>query len=191
MKNKKIIKESLRKLLLEKEGDSYDYGCVMLHFNVPKGDWDKVQGLIAEEDVYSEEGDQTFGRENDPHVTILYGLHEDVPDEDIKERVDEIKVTKLTLKEISIFESNKYDVIKFDIIGVSEGRMADMNAKFVELPHTTNFPDYHPHCTIAYVKAGTGKKYIQTLSSEDAIVVEGNSIVYSKPDETKNKYKLK
>ena len=189
MKDK--IKEDLRKGLLEKKGDTYDYGCVMLYFKINKTDWDNIQSLIADEDLYEEEGDQTYGRENDPHVTVLYGLHADVPDSKIEELVKELKPTELTLKKISIFENNdKYDVIKFDIIGVSEGRLSDMNAKFVKLPHTTDYPDYHPHSTIAYVKAGSGKKYVQTLSTKDAITVEAKDFRYSKADGTENKYKL-
>tara|TARA_R110000796_G_scaffold162503_2_gene279287 strand:- start:4245 stop:5102 length:858 start_codon:yes stop_codon:yes gene_type:complete len=188
---KSKIKEDLRKALLEKKGDSHDYGCAMLYFKVNKEDWDKIQSLIADEDLYEEDGDQSYGREDDPHVTILYGLHADVPDSKIEELVDEIRPTKLTLKKISIFENDKYDVVKFDIVGVSEGKLIDMNAKFVKLPHTTDFPDYHPHSTIAYVKAGTGKKYIQSLSTKDSIVVEAKDVMYSKADGSKNKYKLK
>jgi len=190
--SKDKIKEDLRKKLLEKKGDSHDFACAMLFFNVSKSNWNKIQNLIADEDIYEEEGDQSYGREDEPHVTILYGLHASVSDSKIEELVEEIKPTKLTLKEISIFEGNdKYDVVKFDIIGVSKGRLSDMNAKFVKLPHTNDYPDYHPHSTIAYVKAGTGKKYIQTLSAKDSIVVEANDFVYSKADGSENKYKLK
>jgi len=186
------IKEELRRGLLEKKGDTYDYGCVMLYFNIKKSDWDRIQSLIADEDLYEEEGDQTYGRENDPHVTVLYGLHADVPDSKIEELVDGLKPTELILKKISIFENNdKYDVVKFDITGVSKGKLSDMNTKFVKLPHTSDYPDYYPHATIAYVKAGTGKKYVQTLSTKDAITVEATEIRYSKADGTENKYKLK
>jgi len=192
MNDKQRIKETLRaKLLLEKKGDSHSYGCVMLYFKISKGNWKEFQSMIDDEDVYTEDGDQGYGREDEPHVTILYGLHDDIPDSTIEDLIDEIKPTKLVLKEISIFENEKFDVVKFDITGVSEGRLSKMNAKFVELPHTTDFPDYHPHATIAYVKAGTGKKYVQTLSGKDAIVVECNDVVYSKADGSKNKYKLK
>jgi 2'-5' RNA ligase len=192
MSNKVTIKEELRrKLLLEKKGDSHGYGCVMLFFDIGKGNWKEIQSMIDDDDIYTEEGDQSYGRENEPHVTILYGLHDDIPDATIEELVDEISPTKLVLKKISIFENDKFDVVKFDITGVSKGRLEKMNAKFVELPHTTDFPDYHPHATIAYVKAGMGKKYVQTLSAEDAITVECNDVVYSKADDTKNKYKLK
>lgn len=191
MNNKQTIKEELRrKLLLEKKGDSHSYGCVMLFFDIGKGNWKNIQSLIDDEDIYTGEGDQSYGREDEPHVTILYGLHDDIEDSTIEDLIDEIKPTKLTLKKISLFENDKFDVIKFDVIGASEGKLGKMNAKFAELPHTTDFPDYHPHATIAYVKTGTGKKYVQNLSSEDAITVECNNVVYSKADDTKNKYKL-
>jgi len=185
------IKEDLRKALLEKKGDKHDFGCVMLYFNISKGNWKNVQSLIDDEDLYEEEGDQTYGREDDPHVTILYGLHANVSDDKIEELVNEIDPTKLLLKEISIFEGDKYDVVKFDITGVSKGRLSSMNAKFVKLPHTTDYPDYHPHATIAYVKSGKGKKYTQTLTAKDSIAVEATEIRYSKADGTENKYKLK
>jgi 2'-5' RNA ligase len=47
----------------------------------------------------------------------------------------------------------------------------DINEKLSILPHTTDFPDYNPHITIAYVKKGKGKKYVvdnynATLSSK-------------------------
>ena len=188
---KQKIKEELRKVLLEKKGDVHDYGCVMLFFDVSKGKWDKIQDIIDDEDVYTEEGDQSFGREDEPHVTILYGIHSDVPDSDVEELIEGINSTKLTLKTISIFENDKYDVVKFDIIGVSKGRLTDMNSKFVELPHTNDYPDYHPHSTIAYVKKGKGEKYTQVLSDKESVVVECNEVVYSKTDGTKNKYELK
>jgi 2'-5' RNA ligase len=189
--SKEDIRNKVRKLLLEKEGDTYDYGCVMLYFNIDKSSWGNIQDLIDEEDIYTEDGDQTFGRETEPHVTILYGLHASIPDSDIKELIDNIKPSKLVLKEISIFENDKFDVVKFDVTGVSKGRVSKLNKKFTELPHTTDYPDYHPHTTIAYVKSGMGKKYVQTLSGESTMIVSYDTITYSKADNTKNKYKLK
>lgn len=190
--SKNKIKEDLRRGLLEKKGDTHDYACAMLYFNINKSEWDRIQSLIADEDLYEETGDVTYGREDDPHVTILYGLHANVSDEKIEELVDDIKPTELTLKKISIFEGNdKYDVVKFDIIGDSKDKLSKMNAKFAKLPHTTDYPDYHPHSTIAYVKVGSGKKYIQTLSSDEAITVNANKFVYSKADGTENKFNLK
>jgi len=189
--SKENIKKEVRKQLLEKKGDTHDYGCVMLYFDIKKEAWDKFQDMIADEDIYTEEGEQSYGREDEPHVTVLYGLHADIPDSTIEGLIDEMEGPTLNLKKISIFENDKFDVVKFDIIGESEKKLAKMNGEFAKLPHTTDYPDYHPHSTIAYVKAGKGKKYVKTLTGDDIITVSPTQVAYSKADGTKNKYKLK
>jgi hypothetical protein len=55
-----------------------------------------------------------------------------------------------------------------------------VNAELAKLPHTTNFPDYHPHATIGYLKPGTGKKYVELFKDKQYEVVP-EKIVYSKP----------
>jgi hypothetical protein len=54
----------------------------------------------------------------------------------------------------------------------------------VKLPHTTDYPDYHPHSTIAYLKKGKGEKYTDKLKGAEYIV-NPSKIVYSKPDGNK------
>ena len=44
-------------------------------------------------------------------------------------------------------------------------------------PHTSDFPNYHPHMTIAYVKKGTGKYYIKDFKKEKTLV--GNELVFT------------
>lgn len=189
--SKKIIKENLRKILLEKKGDSHDYGCAMLFFKIPKKKWNELQSMIDDDDIYTVEGDRSYGREDEPHVTLLYGLHATIPDEKVEEISKKMEIVELNLKKISIFENEKFDVVKFDIIGDSKKKLSKMNSEYAKLPHTTDYPDYHPHSTIAYVKAGTGKKYIKTLSDDEAITVKPTEIVYSKANGDKEKYKLK
>jgi 2'-5' RNA ligase len=189
--SKMNIRDTFRKYLLESEGDTHDYGCVMLYFDINKTAWNKFQDMIADDDLYIKEGDLSYGREDTPHVTILYGLHADIPDSTIKELIDEMEGPTLNLKKISIFENEEYDVVKFDIIGDSKKRLSKMNAKFAKLPHTTDYPDYHPHSTIAYVKKGKGKQYAKTISSDDVITVSPKEVAYSKADGSKKKYKLK
>jgi len=50
-----------------------------------------------------------------------------------------------------------------------------------EYPHTTDYPDYHPHMTIAYVKKGMGKKYAEDLKD---FSITPDKFVYSKIDGT-------
>ncbi len=61
-----------------------------------------------------------------------------------------------------------------------------MARMFTKLPHTTDYPDYHPHTTIAYVKPGEGKKYVGKI--DKPIMVKPNKIVYSKADGSKINY---
>ena len=189
--SKKSIRDAVRRYLLEGEGDVHDYGCVMLYFDIEKSIWETFQDMIDDEDVYTEKGDLSYGRETEPHVTVLYGLHADINDSTIKELIDEMEAPELKLRKISIFENDKFDVVKFDIIGDSKKKLSKMNVKFAKLPHTTDYPDYHPHSTIAYVKSGTGKKYVKTLTGDKIISVEPKQVVYSKADGTTNKYKFK
>ena len=69
--------------ILEKEGDTYDYGCAMLYFDFPQ--INKIHDAIDPKDLYEEEGDRTFGIEDEPHCTLLYGLHKEVTPEMIQE----------------------------------------------------------------------------------------------------------
>lgn len=189
--SKEYIKEMVRKTLLaESKKTAYDYGCVMVYLKVDSKDWDSIQDVIEDEDLFVGTGDDKdmVARETEPHVTILYGIHGDVPDSDVEPIIDEIKRPEIKLKNVSAFKNEKYDVLKFDI---ESPYLHTLNDKFKKLPYTSNFPDYHPHCTIAYLKPNTSEKYIKLLNDKKGITVEPEKIVYSKPNGTKKDYKLK
>lgn len=163
--------------LFEKKADSYDYGCAMVYFDFPK--MPQIHETIDESDIYTDESDRSYGLEDEPHTTLLYGLHSnEIPDENVMSICKSKNFGPLTLSNASLFENEKYDVLKFD---VSNPVLNEMNAELSKLPHTTNFPDYHPHATIAYLKPGAGKKYVEKLAGE-TYEVHPNKIVYSKPD---------
>jgi hypothetical protein len=48
------------------------------------------------------------------------------------------------------FENELYDVLKFDV--KREKSLFDCNKDLMKFPHTTDYPDYHPHLTISYLK---------------------------------------
>lgn len=166
--------------LFEKKGDAHSYGCAMVYFNFPK--MHELHSKIDEADVYTEEGDRSYGLEDEPHTTLLYGLHSaDIDDSKVLEICKSKPIGSLTLHNVSLFENEKYDVLKFD---VENPVLAEINAELSKLPHTTNFPDYHPHATIGYLKPGTGKKYVD-LFNGDRHDVAAHKIVYSKPDDSR------
>lgn len=171
MKAVKLFEE----FILEKEGDTYDYGCAMLYFDFPQ--IKEIHDKIAEDDLYTEEGDRTFGIEDEPHCTLLYGLHKEVTPGMIKEIVKNFKFEACKAHNASLFE-NEYDVLKFDIEGVN---LHECNEALAELPHTNSFPDYHPHMTIAYIKKGLGEKYTKMLE-DSAFDLVPTRIIYSTPE---------
>lgn len=184
MKLGKIFKQ----LISEDKGNTYKYGCVMLYLDLEKNKEDEIQALVDEDDLYlGTEDDPGYGREDEPHVTILYGIHSDVPDEDVEKLIEKLKQPEIRLNKISIFDNadKGFDVVKFD---VENEELHKMNKMFKELPYTSDYPEYHPHVTIAYVKAGEGEKYVKKLSEEEEITIKPNKIVYSKSDGTKKDY---
>lgn len=184
------IRTKVRELLLEAEKKKHknEFGCVMIFLDIAKKDWDGIQDEIEEEDLYTDPEDPSYGREMEPHVTILYGLHGDIPDEEIEEEIKKIKMPEIEFKGISSFDSKEFDVLKFD---VKSSDLTKLNKKFAEFPHTSKFPDYHPHCTIAYLKKDSAKKYVDKLKDKATIKFKASHIVYSKVDGTKKNYPLK
>lgn len=182
------IGDAFKEVINEGAG-GHSYGCVMLFLEAPEDWWKTITDEIEEDDVYEPEGERDYGIQpaSESHVTILYGLHSDIPDSDVEELIDEMTAPEVTLKDISIFDNadKGFDVVKFDVKGED---LHKMNAMFAELPHTTDYPDYHPHCTIAYVKAGTGKKYERTLSDGNKITLKPTKVVYSKADGEQKEY---
>jgi hypothetical protein len=158
------------------------YSCAMLYFN--EDILDGIGDLIGPEDLYTEE--EGFGLETEPHCTLLYGLHDDeVSLEDITKVLDKYTYTTCKGHNVSCFNNPKYDVLKYDIMG---DNLIDTNEELKQFPFTSNYPDYHPHMTIAYLKPGMGDKYIDKLNKEKGeIFLTPQYAVYSQPDRTKHK----
>ena len=158
MVRKALLTEGKRTALL-KEGshNGNNYSCIMVFLKYEQSEWDIMQDLIDDDDLYEPKDETGFGKEDHPHVTILFGLHEDISDKDIEDEIKKIKNPKLKLGKVSSFTNENFDVLKFDI---ESEDLYKYNKNFSKFPNTTEFKNYHPHCTIAYVKSGLAKKYI-------------------------------
>jgi hypothetical protein len=172
-------------VLTEATGRKYEYGCAMLYFDFPQ--INEIHDLIESDDIYTEEGDTTFGLEKEPHTTLLFGLHDGVTTDDISKVLTGFKYGNCNIKSASLFENEKYDVLKFDVDGEN---LHETNAKLRKFPHTNNFPDYHPHMTIAYIKPGMGKKYVDLLKGKSFQLLPQHA-VYSKPDGSQDTLKIR
>jgi hypothetical protein len=172
-------------LLKENSDSTYDYGCVMLYFNFPA--INKIHDAIDPEHIYEEEGDKTFGLEDEPHTTLLFGLHNEVSLDEVKKALDKFKFSTCKVKNASLFENEKYDVFKFDVEGKN---LHETNAELRKYPYTNKYDDYHPHLTIGYIKPGLGKKYTKMLDGFEYELVPQYAI-FSHPDGTKDKIDIK
>lgn len=147
-------------------------------------DWGKKN--IKDEDVY--QVGNKFGRENEIHVTVLYGLHDDSPNS-IRRLIEKEPPVELSLGDITAFTNNEeFDVIKITVISPDLHRIhkkIKSNAKF-----TNDYPKYQPHCTIAYVKNNTSSNYVgkDPFNGEK---IKLDYITFSSKNGTKTKIKLK
>jgi len=133
------------------EGNGHEYSSTQ--FNLPKNLSNaikKFQSKIPKEHLAEK------GLEDNPHITVLYGLHTNKAD-DIKKTIDKVKPIMVKLGRSSIFNTPEADILK---LGVESKGLHDLNKKMSEAHENTNeFPEYQPHVTIAYLKNGMGDKY--------------------------------
>ena len=165
-----------------KESSGYEYGCVMVE--VPVSNWNEITSYIDPEDVYTGD-DDTHGIQDNPHVTILYGLHDGVTEEQIKSVFEGFTESiNIEVDGIGIFENKDYDVVKFNVN--PDGALQELHNRLSEFPNSNSFPDYKPHITIAYVNKGTGKKYLKP--DYKYTVKNVDKITYSMADGTETEF---
>jgi len=165
---------------MNEKRQTYDYGCAMIYFNCPK--ITEMQSKIRPEDVHEN------GLETEHHTTLLYGLHSaEISDDTVMGMCTEPEYSPIRLVNVSLFENADFDVLKFD---ADCPTLVEVNRQLVKLPHTSSFPGYHPHATIAYLKPGTGKEYVKAFSGMTALA-NPTEVVYSKPTGDKVKQNVK
>lgn len=152
----------------------YDYSCLMLDLNIK--DWDKLLDKIDDSLVYNNESNE-YGKETEPHVTILYGLHQG------KEILNQLRdicshcksPIEIKVNRISIFETEDFDVLKFDVESEILTKLNKIIATSFE--NTNDYPGYLPHITISYLKKGTVKKDL--LLELNDYILKSNKFTFS------------
>lgn len=94
----------------------------------------------------------------DSHITILYGIKDNSYLKQIQEICQEFDPIEITLKQISLFKTNKdFDVIKVEVAGEN---LFKLNKRIIEkIPYQNSYPSYTPHLTLAYVQKGKGTEF--------------------------------
>lgn len=156
-----------------KTAGPHDYSCAMADFPEPLRSVCLQFGLtISDEELHEK------GREDTPHVTVLYGLHT-VDPEEVRKVLQDFQPIKIKLGKLMIFEkSGEYDVLNAEVDSPDLHRM---NEAIKSLPYTSDFPEYVPHCCIAYLKPGEGEKYVGRTDL-DGLECFVRSITFSTPE---------
>lgn len=160
----------------DKKGLKYEYGCVMLYYDFTA--MFKIQDAVNPKDWYEDENDDSYGMEYEPHVTLLFGLHDGVTVDQVKEILDKYTFGNCIADHPSLFLGNVCDVFKFD---VTDNTLNECNAELLTLPNSNEFPVYHPHMTIGYLLPNKGQRYIEMLEdcNGDKHKVKPKYAVYS------------
>ena len=149
---------SYLQFIKESTDHKHEYGCVMLGLDCPE--WKEVTGMIHPDDVYHHPTDDSYGLEDNPHVTLLFGLHSDVDDKQVEDVINKFKGQNLSLDILGVdsFTNKDFDVVKFKVNPTPE--LKAINQELSKLPNSNQYPDYSPHITVGYVKPGMAQKYL-------------------------------
>jgi len=159
------------------EEKAREFSCVMAMIDTEsetgRGIMEFVES-IPDEHIYDEEG---YGRETEPHVTILYGLHSANADR-IAEGMSGIRPFVMQIESASFFEKDDYNVLKFDI---RSDDLVRANEALKRMPHTDEFPEYHPHLTLAYLKKDVDKSLYEGATLDNSKRVDSVLVKISTP----------
>jgi len=174
------------RLFVEKTSTSYSFSS--LQFDLPQFLADKVmdwgQKHIPEKNVFTAEN--KFGREDNIHLTVLYGIHAQEPHRIVK-ILRSYPQFNIKLGPISLFTTDeRFDVLKIDV--KSEDLMK-LN-KFIRdsIPYSTKHKSYQPHITIAYIKKGTCRDLVGKQPFDQEIEVK--NLIFSSKNGSKSKIRL-
>lgn len=137
----------------------YDFSSV--HIDVPLSlsddiiRWGKKE--VTDEDIYATQKEPSFGREDEIHITILYGIHNSRPDQ-VAKLLRNNGPINVRLGKIGVFTNPlKYDVVMIEVDSPDLHKLYNLLDKGVA--HSNRYNVYSPHVTIAYVKKGRAWDY--------------------------------
>jgi len=120
-----------------------------------------LQKKIKKDELYIEDDNNDYGLETNAHVTLVPCLDNDVDLEKLKTYLEDISEYDIILTDLSKFECDKFDVLK---CSVKSEKLKKTNKKIVKDFEThSEYKEYQPHLTIAYMKHGMADKYLKKI----------------------------
>ncbi len=175
---------------LGKTNPNLNYGCLMLdvHFN----DWDKCLKIVNDDIVYDDEKHK-FGKEQTPHITIMFGFDNETTDKnklkDLILNYTKNKPIAFNIIGLNYFETEKFDVLKFDI---ESEQLNDLNGLCKNnFKYSSDHENYHAHITISYIKKGVLNEKQYKYIFPTPYSISSDDFTYSnKINDDKNKFRF-
>ena len=139
-----------------------------------------IQNSLEKEDVVE--------LEDNPHITVRFGLEESVTPEQVEWIAKQYSTIRVRLGKFSLFENEEADVLKAEVHSPDLHRI---NRHLGILPNKQTYPIYVPHLTVAYLQPGSGKTYLPQLRNDllgEELVFD--SIIFSDKDRNKTTLEL-
>lgn len=140
----------------------YDYSSC--HVDVPSPYAEEIvawgREAIPDDDLFVTQRAPTFGREDEVHITILYGIHGESADP-VRKLMEGFGPVRVDLGSVAVFSNPlKFDVVVIEAFSDDLCRLNDLLQRNVKF--TNKYTYYNPHVTVAYVQKGKGWKYYET-----------------------------
>lgn len=150
------------------------FGCLMAMVNPTHGPHIIKFGrtVIPSTILYTKQDDDSYGYDDEPHITIKYGYAPDLSRSDLASILRNIKPFDVVLHALSQFNNNEFDVVKFD---AHSDALRELRSRADRYPNQDKYPNYNPHMTLAYVQP----KSFNHLRSDLKLKVPINSFKYS------------
>ena len=169
-------------VLLFSIGDllKYSYGCVMLMVDPASDAGQKLKELrdsIPDEDLMAK------GREDEPHVTVRYGILDTASEAGIASYLTQQGPFTITLGRTMVFPATEHsDNAAVVVVQVDSPELERINDEVAAAGEfkPANF-DYHPHITLAYIREESAEKWADEDSVE-GLELEVKEIVIKSKD---------
>lgn len=128
-----------------------EYGCLMAIAHPTYGPHIVKFGktVIPQQILYTKPDDDSYGYDNEPHVTVKYGFAPDLSKHDLAAILKGIKPFNIILHALSQFNNPEFDVVKFD---AESPVLRELRSRADIFPNEDKYPEYKPHMTLAYVQ---------------------------------------
>lgn len=105
--------------------------------------------VVPQSILYTKPDDDSYGYDNEPHVTVKYGYAPDLSRNDLATILQGIKPFNIILHALSQFNNPEFDVVKFD---AESDVLRELRKRADQYPNQDKYPEYKPHMTLAYVQ---------------------------------------